>query len=67
MTTKLIDQLTDGVDLAVYLHSKVNDREELNLNERRESLRYLGQCLKSMKEQINDDRERNKDTTECRC
>ena len=67
MTTKLIDQLTDGVDLAVYLHSKVNDREELNLNERRESLRYLGQCLKSMKEQINDDRELNKDTTECRC
>ena len=67
MTTKLIDQLTDGVDLAVYLHSKVNDREELNLNERRESLRYLGQCLKSMKEQINDDRERNKNTSECRC
>lgn len=67
MTTKLIDQLTDGVDLAVYLHSKVNDREDLNLNDRRDSLRYLGQCLKAMKEQINDDRERNKDTTECRC
>ena len=67
MTTKLIDQLTDGVDLAVYLHSKVNDREDLNLNDRRDSLRYLGQCLKSMKEQINDDRELNKDTTECRC
>jgi len=65
MTTKLIDQLTDGVDLAVYLHSKVNDTEELN--EKRKSLRYLGQCLKAMKEQINDDRERNKDTTECRC
>jgi len=65
MTTKIIDQLADGVDLAVYLHSKVDDAEELN--EKRNSLRYLGQCLKAMREQINDDRERTKDTTECRC
>jgi hypothetical protein len=65
MTLKLIEQMSDAVDLANHLYNTANDSE--NNNEKRNNLRYLGQCLKSMKEHIDDSRERFKDTKECRC
>ena len=65
MTQKIIEQMSDAVDLANHLYNTANDSE--NNNEKRNNLRYLGQCLKSMKEHIDDSRERIKDTKECRC
>ena len=65
MTLKTIEQMSDAVDLANHLYNTATNSE--NNIEKRNNLRYLGQCLKSMKEHIDDSRERIKDTQECRC
>jgi hypothetical protein len=65
MTLKTIEQMSDAVDLANHLYNTATNSE--NNIEKRNNLRYLGQCLKSMKEHIDDSRERIKDTKECRC
>ena len=65
MIQKLINQMTDAVELANYLHKQATESEDTK--EKRDNLRYLGQCLKSMQEHINDSRERIKDSTQCRC
>ena len=65
MIQKLLDQMTDAVDLANYLHKQAT--ESTNNKDQRNNLRYLGQCLKAMQENINDNRKRIKDTSECKC
>ena len=65
MTNKILDKLNDGVDLAIHLHNEATTNEYKK--EKSNHLRYLGQCLKVMKEQIDDGRKRIKDTEECGC
>lgn len=65
MTNKLLDNLKDAVELAMYLQKEATENKIEN--DKKTNLRYLGQCLRVMKEQINDGRQRLKDTEECRC
>ncbi len=65
MTNVTLEQLNDGVDLAIHLHNEATTNQYQS--QKRNHLRYLGQCLKTMKEQINKERERDKDTQECGC
>ncbi len=65
MTNKLLNNLYDGVDLALHLQNEATENKIES--EKRNHLRYLGQCLRVMKEQIDDGRKRIKDTEECRC
>jgi hypothetical protein len=65
MTQQIIEQMSDAVDLANHLYKTAQNSEDKN--EKRNNLRYLGQCLSSMKKHIDDSRERIKDTEECKC
>ena len=65
MTLKLFNQMTDAVDLANHLYETATNSE--NNNEKRNNLRYLGQCLKTMKEHLDDPRNRTESTAECEC
>jgi hypothetical protein len=65
MTNKILDKLNDGVDLAIHLHNEATTNEYKK--EKSNHLRYLGQCLKVMKEQIDDEREREQSAEEHKC
>lgn len=65
MTNKLLEQLYDGVDLAIHLQNEATTNKIEK--EKNNHLRYLGQCLKIMKDQIYDAREREQCTEECEC
>ena len=65
MTNKLLNNLYDGVDLALHLQKEATENKIES--EKKNHLRYLGQCLSAMKEQIDDGRKRIKDTEECGC
>lgn len=65
MTKELLNNLHDAVDLAIHLQKEANENKIET--EKKNHLRYLGQCLRVMKEQIDDGRKRIKDTEECGC
>jgi hypothetical protein len=65
MTKELLNNLYDAVDLAIHLQKEANENKIET--EKKNHLRYLGQCLRVMKEQIDDGRKRIKDTKECGC
>jgi hypothetical protein len=65
MTKELLNNLYDAVDLAIHLQKEANENKIET--EKKNHLRYLGQCLRVMKEQIDDGRKRIKDTEECGC
>ena len=65
MTKELLNNLYDAVDLAIHLQKEANENKIQT--EKKNHLRYLGQCLRVMKEQIDDGRKRIKDTKECGC
>ena len=65
MTKELLNNLNDAVDLAIHLQKEANENKIQT--EKKNHLRYLGQCLRVMKEQIDDGRKRIKDTKECGC
>jgi ribosomal protein RSM22 (predicted rRNA methylase) len=65
MTKELLNNLNDAVDLAIHLQKEANENKIET--EKKNHLRYLGQCLRVMKEQIDDGRKRIKDTKECGC
>jgi len=65
MTKELLNNLTDAVDLAIHLQKEANENKIET--EKKNHLRYLGQCLRVMKEQIDDGRKRIKDTEKCGC
>jgi len=65
MTNKLLNNLYDGVDLALHLQNEATENKIES--EKRNHLRYLGQCLRIMKEQIDDGRKRIESTEESGC
>jgi len=65
MTKELLNNLYDAVDLAIHLQKEANENKIET--EKKNHLRYLGQCLRVMKEQIDDGRKRIKDTEKCGC
>jgi len=56
MTKELLNNLYDAVDLAIHLQKEANENKIET--EKKNHLRYLGQCLRVMKEQIDDGRKR---------
>jgi ribosomal protein RSM22 (predicted rRNA methylase) len=65
MTKELLNNLNDAVDLAIHLQKEANENKIET--EKKNHLRYLGQCLRVMKEKIDDGRKRIKNTEECGC
>ena len=49
--SKILHNLNDGVELSIKLFNEANDSQDRK--ERREKMRYLGMCLRSIKHGIN--------------
>jgi hypothetical protein len=64
MPKDIINTLSDGVELAIYLQEELRDSTEIS--EKRKQIKYLGQCLGAMMEQISDFKQRRdgEDTNE---
>jgi hypothetical protein len=64
MTSKLNQTVSEGLDLALYLHNEIEKEEDTKRIYKQ--VKYLGQCLKSMKEHLNAGRD-NELSKECQC
>lgn len=51
MTSNILNQISEGLDLAIYLHNEINNEE--NEKKKKNQIKYLGQCLIAMKENLN--------------
>ena len=64
MTTKTIQTVSEGLDLALYLQNEIENEQDSKRIYKQ--VKYLGQCLKSMKEHLNAGRD-NELSEECQC
>jgi|TARA_X000001388_G_scaffold64365_1_gene50573 hypothetical protein len=64
MTSKLIQTISEGLDLALYLQNEIEKEQDSKRIYRQ--VKYLGQCLVSMKEHLNAGRD-NELPKECQC
>jgi len=68
MTIKFLDTITDGVELANYFIKEITS--DSDYNKRKKEIKYLGQAVGALKEQIYDYRERSErdeNTEKCKC
>jgi|DEB0MinimDraft_12_1074336.scaffolds.fasta_scaffold18061_2 hypothetical protein len=56
MAKDIIDTLNEGVELASYFQKELNNSTDNN--EKRKQIKYLGQCLGALMEQISDYKQR---------
>ena len=58
MTTQFLNTITDGVDLANYFVKEITS--ETDYNTKKKEIKYLHQTVSSLKEHINDYRNKSK-------
>ena len=49
--SKILENINDGINLAITLHKAADESE--NRTDQRHHLKYLGTCLRSLKDTIN--------------